>query len=326
MGILSKATQWVSEKSERFVRGRNAAEQPQRFGDQQQSYEQEPGEGEAVRQPMDPFGNGDDKYGGRQPYRSQQELEQEAARQREYQQAYQQQAYQQQAYQQQPQYQQAYQQPAYQQPQAQQQPAYQQPQPVYRQPQPVYQQPQAQQPAYQQQAYAQDQGNVVPFPSSAAENAYTHVEYIVFLRNRDECRRVISYMKADASVFLNMEFIASDSDRQRCVDMLSGAAYTLGCNLSKLSASGIYLISAACVKVVHDSSAQGYGEAASQDFVRQRYEDYRPQEDAYRPAAGFSSGSPTSRFQAQAGQQPPASFGSVMAGGYGAAGRYARRM
>lgn len=46
---------------------------------------------------------------------------------------------------------------------------------------------------------------------------------------------------------------------------------------------------------------------------------------------GFSSGSPTTRFQAQGTQRMPASFGSMMAGGAtgaytavgGATGRYA---
>jgi FtsZ-interacting cell division protein YlmF len=86
-----------------------------------------------------------------------------------------------------------------------------------------------QQPAYQQPQSPQQQSNVLPFPGmirGPEGNLYAHVEYIVLLRNRNECTKVIEYIKSNASVFLNMEFIANDSERQRCVDMLSGAAYT----------------------------------------------------------------------------------------------------
>ena len=55
-----------------------------------------------------------------------------------------------------------------------------------------------------------------------------------------------------------MEFIASDSERQRCVDMLSGAAYTLGCALNKISPRGIYLISSPSVRVVLDPAMQKF--------------------------------------------------------------------
>lgn len=332
MGIFRRIGDWLTEKSERFIRGESdgtggyyaTREAEQAYGgmgmDQEPVQDGMEGEEAPRRQPLDPFGHGEGEYGGRVPYRSRYDLE----REREAQQA----AAQRQAPAQQPAQPQMPPQQAPVQPPYGQQQGYAQPQGYARQ-QSFPQQQAGYDRAPQQQGYGQQTSNVVPFPGmqrAADGSVYAHVEYIVLLRSRNECKDVIAYIKTNASVFLNMEFIASDSERQRCVDMLSGAAYTLGCNLSKLSASGIYLISAACVKVVHDSSAQGYGEAASQDFVRQRYEDYRPQEDAYRPAAGFSSGSPTSRFQAQAGQQPPASFGSVMAGGYGAAGRYARRM
>lgn len=109
--------------------------------------------------------------------------------------------------------------------------------------------------APQQQGYGQQTSNVVPFPGmqrAADGSVYAHVEYIVLLRSRNECKDVIAYIKTNASVFLNMEFIASDSERQRCVDMLSGAAYTLGCALNKISPRGIYLISSPSVRVVLD--------------------------------------------------------------------------
>lgn len=166
-------------------------------------------------------------------------------------------------------------------------------------------------------------GNVVPFPGMQRGqdgSVYAHVEYIVLLRSRNECKDVIAYIKLNASVFLNMEFIASDNERQRCVDMLSGAAYTLGCALNKISPRGIYLISSPSVRVVLDPAMQKFASAPeAQGFVRQRYENenyqgysgYQQGEAAQetqrqRPVTGFSSGSPTTRFQAQGTQRDAA--------------------
>lgn len=311
MSIFRKVGHWLTEKSDRFIRG--GEEYDSYEGEEAAESQQAVQEEEMPRQTLDPFGNGDDEYGGRVPYRSRRDLEREAAekQQREQQAAYQQQM---------------------------------------RQPQ---QAPQMQQ-GYQQ---AYPQSNVVPFPGMqrGPDGAvYSHVEYVVLLRSRMECKNVIAYLKSNASVFLNMEFIASDSERQRCVDMLSGAAYTLGCNLNKISPRGIYLISAPTVCVVLDQAMQKVASAPeSQGFVRQRYDNEaysakpqpqpqpmaqqpvaqpqpQPEPQAQRPVSGFSSGSPTSRFQAQGQQRVPTSFGSVMAGNatgmyqpVGGTGRYA---
>lgn len=214
------------------------------------------------------------------------------------------------------------------------------------QPQPPQQPAAAQpQPAPQQQGAQQPQGypgNVVPFPGmrqGGDGSVYAHVEYVVLLRSRNECKDVIAYIKSNASVFLNMEFIASDSERQRCVDMLSGAAYTLGCALNKISPRGMYLISSPSVRVVLDPAMQKFTAAPeAQGFTRQRYEAdpyaqqayVQPQQpdarenqaQAQQPAGVFGGGSPTMRFRAQQGvQHAPTSFGSVMAGN--ATGMYA---
>ena len=122
--------------------------------------------------------------------------------------------------------------------------------------------------------------------------------------------------------------------------MLSGAAYTLGCALNKISPRGIYLISSPSVRVVLDPAMQKFTAAPeAQGYARQHYEGdgYRygyqqtAEAEAQQPVMGFSSGSPTTRFQAQGTQRMPVSFGSMMAGGAtgayaavgGATGRYA---
>jgi len=281
LSIFEKIGNWLTKSSERFIRG-----------DVQDEFEPEQAEEEmeaeaTMREPLDPFGRGEGEYGGRVPYRSRADLEREAMEA-------QQQAAQQAALQQQQQMQQAMQQQRMQQ----------QAMPAQ---QPVYQQQPVQQP---QQASYQQQSNVVQFPGmNAAQDGsvYAHVEYVVLLRSRQECKDVIAYIKSNASVFLNMEFIASDSERQRCVDMLSGAAYTLGCALNKISPRGIYLISSPSVRVVLDPAMQKFTAAPeAQGYPQQQEQEAQPQ-----PVA---AGSFTTRFQAQGAQRMPTSFGSVMAG------------
>lgn len=339
MGIFRRIGDWLTEKSERFIRGESdgtggyygSPEAEQAYGGMGMGQEpvQDGMEGEEAprRQPLDPFGHGEGEYGGRVPYRSRYDLE----REREAQQA---------AAQPQMPPQQVPVQPAFGQQQGYAQPQGYARQQGYSQQQMGYDRAPQQS---QQQGYGQQMSNVVPFPGmqrAADGSVYAHVEYIVLLRSRNECKDVIAYIKTNASVFLNMEFIASDSERQRCVDMLSGAAYTLGCALNKISPRGIYLISSPSVRVVLDPAMQKFTAAPeAQGYARQHYEGdgYRygyqqtAEPEAQQPVMGFSSGSPTTRFQAQGTQRMPASFGSMMAGGAtgayaavgGATGRYA---
>ena len=357
--MFRKVSQWLTDKGDQFVRGGG-----QQYQQGDPGYDTEQGftdayanADEARRQMMDPFNDGDQKYGGRQPYRSRAELEAEAAQKAQmqaqqeaeayqaYQQAqmqaqqeqmqqtgtYQAQAYQQaqmQARQEQMQQTGTYQAQAYQQAQLQaQQEQMQQPQ----QPQ-QYQQPQQ---SYQQQLQPAAGSNVLTFPGMQTTPdgmVYAHVEYIVQLCSRNECRKVIDYIRTNASVFLNMETIADASERQRCVDMLSGAAYALGCSLNKISPRGVYLISSPSVRVVMDNATQKLASAQEvRGMVRQSYvQDGAPAQSQYaqKPApveaapeesvqsTGFSSGSPTQRFQSQGAQGMSVSFGTAMAGSY----------
>ena len=298
---------------------------------------------------------------------SQQQTRQQSYQQQQYQQQqYQQQQHQQQQYQQQQHQQQQHQQQQYQQQQYQQQQYQQQQQQrqqQQRQQHPFQQQPFQQQPFQQQQAtqnYRQPQSNFAqqvqqqnrqqqqrpaqPY-AQAPKSSYSqtssrmpvHVEYVIFLRKLEDCKQIIAYIKANASVFLNMEYIAASHDRQRCVDMLSGAAYALGCTMNCISSHhGMYLVSSASVSVVFDptKASTEKKETASESPYRKRY-DYagsaqegnhatevgsgnstqRPQVASRPTMDGFNSGSPTSRFQAQI-QQPPVrgGFGQVMVG------------
>jgi FtsZ-interacting cell division protein YlmF len=223
LGVFQKFNGWLNELGGKSARGGTAAgipggayyasqEAEQAYGGMRRPVQDAPTTADSMAagsmtgrsQPVDRFsGDLSDKYAGRVPYRSQKDMQAESEAQR--QQAEEQQRRQQAAFSQQKAQQ-------FGRPAAQAAPGYGQP------------------------------SNVVPFPGMVRGpegSYYAHVEYVVLLRSRNECTKVIEYIKANASVFLNMEFIANDSERQRCVDMLSGAAYTLGCDLNKISQRGI---------------------------------------------------------------------------------------
>ncbi len=313
MGVFQRVNDWLSDRGDKPSRGADpnrihggayyaSSEAQQAYGGMRApAPEPAPAAdsramgGDTGRMaPVDRFsGDASDKYGGRVPYRSQRDMQTEADSQR---QQMEEQARRQQAAQQRPT------QP-FSRPQA---------------------QPGMQQPAYQQAAYQQP-SNVVPFPvmfRGPDGNHYAHAEYVMLLRSRNECTRVIEYIKANASVFLNMEFIANDSERQRCVDMLSGAAYTLGCRLSKISQRGIYLISSPSVYVEIDPAMQRYAATPeAQGYVRPEYaapSAYAAEPQGY-VAAGYTQGG----GRAFAGMQRAAGYGdaatATRAGRFGAA-------
>ena len=131
-----------------------------------------------------------------------------------------------------------------------------------------------QNPYPQQETYQQPGGNVVDFPGQQVATP-THVEYVILLRSRNECTKVIEYIKTNASVFLNMEYIANQGERQRCVDMLSGAAYTLGCQLHKISNRGIYLIASPYVRVMIDPAMKRFASTPeAQQFTPRQTGEY----------------------------------------------------
>ncbi|NLV58128.1 MAG: cell division protein SepF [Clostridiales bacterium] len=185
------------------------------------------------------------------------------------------------------------------------------------------------------QAQGQPDSNVVLFPGmqqGPSGNAYAHVEFVVLLKNRNECTKVIEFIRSNASVFLNMEFIASDAERQRCVDTLTGAAYTLGCQLIKISPRFFYLISPPSVHVVIDPAMQKFSVGAEAYAARPGYNtDYSAQRSAAYPTSGYTQtpAQATERFSsvqpgagygtptAQASRSSTNSFGSVMAGSAG---------
>ncbi|MBR4069320.1 MAG: cell division protein SepF [Clostridia bacterium] len=319
MSMFKKIGRWVADQSDRFVRG-VAPREEENVGVVLQGQPEAAETGEGVRQDMvDPFGHGEDKYGGRTPYRSRADIEEEArqrAAQQQYEQQQQQYAQQQQQYAQQQQYVQQQQ--------------YEQQQQYAQQQQYEQQQQYAQQQQYEQQQQGQYTlpSNVVTMPgmqTGADGNVYAHMEYIVQLTDRGQCRKVIDYIRNNASVFLNMEAIEDPSERLRCVDVLSGASYALGCQIRRISPCGVYLISSPSVQLVLDEASKEIARAPEvRSFARQSYEPRTPSYAVQQTMpelpvenvrnGGFSSGSPTHRFQSQGAQAMPVSFGTAMTG------------
>jgi len=299
LGVFQKFNGWLNDRGGKSARGADSAgipnsayyassEAEQAYGGMRRpapdTQAMPDGTATGRTQPADRFaGDPSDKYGGRVPYRSQKDMQAESEAQR-----------------QQADEQQRRQQAAFSQQKAQQ-----------------FGRTGAQQAA---PAYGQ-QNNVLPFPGMVRGpegSYYAHVEYVVLLRSRNECTKVIEYIKANASVFLNMEFIANDSERQRCVDMLSGAAYTLGCNLSKISQRGIYLISSPSVYVVIDPALQKLTTVPeSQGYVRPEY----AAPNAYAAQPGYGAQRPAAQVpsaRAAYGAAQPQGYAGTQTGPYAA--------
>ncbi len=307
LGVFQKFNGWLNDRGGKSARGGTAAgipggayyasqEAEQAYGGMRKPVQETPTMAESMAagsmtgrsQPVDRFSaDQTDKYAGRVPYRSQKDMQAESDAQR-----------------QQAEEQQRRQQAAFSQQKAQQ---FGRPTAQSAQGAPGYSQP----------------SNVVPFPGMVRGpegNYYAHVEYVVLLRSRNECTKVIEFIKSNASVFLNMEFIANDSERQRCVDMLSGAAYTLGCDLNKISQRGIYLISSPSVRVVIDPALQKYASAPeAQGYVRPEY----ASPATYGAQAGYAA-APRPAYGAQQPMAQPmgqraAAYTGAQAVGYGGA-------
>ena len=117
-----------------------------------------------------------------------------------------------------------------------------------------------------------DKTNVIDFPSTP-KNIDKHEECVFYLRSHDECKYVIALMRRNSSVILNVESIATPSERQRCIDMISGACYALSVQIKNISNHGIYLLSPSDVHVIFDPTypKQMKNETKNEPLVKRRY-------------------------------------------------------
>lgn len=120
-------------------------------------------------------------------------------------------------------------------------------------------------------------------------NAYNHVERITQLVSVSACFRIIEFMRNGESVIVNTEGIANEADVQRCLDMLAGAAFTLGCSLTKITqVKRAYLIAPLSVLVMQDVAISRWSDRDSvqqppEPDAAEYRERYRPERGVYAP-------------------------------------------
>ena len=198
------------------------------------------------------------------------------------------------------------------------------------------------QPAPQQ---APDNISFMPGNYVDGSRAYVHVERITQLVSFQACYRIIEFMKNGESVIVNTESIPNEAEVIRCIDMLSGAAYTLGCSITKITnIKRAYLISPPTVQVLADVFIKRMSDRRNEDGMRRRTGRYAdepsrsygedtytaPQAQGYAPqqsyepqqmAAGYGSYAGSQDFgQTSAYQGGSSTFGTY--GSFAAGGSY----
>ena len=135
-----------------------------------------------------------------------------------------------------------------------------------------------QQPAPQQQV--PDNISFMPGHYVDGNRAYVHVERITQLVSFQACYRIIEFMKNGESVIVNTESIANEAEVIRCIDMLSGAAYTLGCSITKITnIKRAYLISPPTVQVLADVFIRRMSDRRNEEGARRRTGRYSEEQD-----------------------------------------------
>lgn len=173
----------------------------------------------------------------------------------------------------------------------------------------------AQQPQQPQQSQQPDNISYMPGNFIGPDGrGYRHVERIAQLVSVSACFRIIEFMRNRESVIVNTESIASEADVQRCLDMLAGAAFTLGCSLTKITqVKRAYLIAPETVLVMQDTALSRWSERdnvpqpdESQPEGRYRATqsvyapDHRMEPEPYQTASYQAAG-----YQNSAYQEPP---------------------
>ncbi|MCR4882588.1 MAG: cell division protein SepF [Clostridiales bacterium] len=137
----------------------------------------------------------------------------------------------------------------------------------YAQPQSAFAQPNAQ-PAFEQKGFAQqpaqqrpvsgqsgpvNMGQMHYMPGQFVHEdgvAYTHVERLAQPLSSSSCFRLIDFMRNGESIIVNTELIQDERENSHCLDLLYGAAFTMGYTFTKISRLRIYLISPANICVL----------------------------------------------------------------------------
>ena len=109
----------------------------------------------------------------------------------------------------------------------------------------------AQQTGFGQRAAVPD--NITYMPGSYVGDdgmAYRHVERLAQPLSAATAYRLIEFMRNEETVIVNTELIRDERENQRCLDLLFGAAFTMNCTFTRISAKSIYLIAPRSVTVM----------------------------------------------------------------------------
>ncbi len=79
--------------------------------------------------------------------------------------------------------------------------------------------------------------------------AYQHVERLASVTRLADCYRLMEFMRRGESVIACMDLIHDEREKQRCADLLFGAAFSMDCTLTRISLTDTYLISPKTVLV-----------------------------------------------------------------------------
>ena len=107
------------------------------------------------------------------------------------------------------------------------------------------------------------EGNVTYMPNLYVGSdgaAYRHVERLTQPMSASTCYRLIEFMRNGETVIVNTELIQDERENQRCLDLLYGAAYTMNCSFTRISAKSIYLIAPSSVSVISYESIRQMNE------------------------------------------------------------------
>ena len=121
----------------------------------------------------------------------------------------------------------------------------------------------AEQPQAQQTPQAAPGGNIAYMPNLYVDESgmgYRHVERLTQPMSASTCYRLIEFMRNGESVIVNTELILDERENQRCLDLLYGAAFTMNCTFTRISAKSIYLIAPRTVSVISYESIRQMNE------------------------------------------------------------------
>ncbi|MBQ8160430.1 MAG: cell division protein SepF [Clostridia bacterium] len=96
--------------------------------------------------------------------------------------------------------------------------------------------------------------------------AYRHVERLTQPMSIQSCYRLIEFMRNGESIIVNTELLPSPEDVTRSLDLLYGAAFSMGYTFTRISSRSIYLITPDAVKVIPYESLRQFNEQNDQQM------------------------------------------------------------